>query len=155
MPTARKVTSAASRVVLVFGDPRNGKSYLASALHKQYGYVVVSLDDVYVQFVQEQFPSLYLPALGQVIAQHFQTMLSVFNGGAAARAWASHLAALVTARSKEHRLLVVEGFLLPPALAQIRQRLPATTAVTVVEARQRQYFVAQSVGNIHKRKGIE
>ena len=113
MPTARKAISAASRVVLVFGDPRNGKSYLAKALREQYGYFVVSLDDVYVQFVQEQFPSLYLPALGQVIAQHYQTMLSVFNGGAAVQAWVSHLAALVTARSIEHRLLVVKASCCP------------------------------------------
>jgi dephospho-CoA kinase len=150
MPNARRTATETRRVVLVFGDPGNGKSHLATALHEKHGYAVLSLDDVYVNFVRERFQALYLPALERVIAQHFQTILAGYNGGAAVQAWVKHLVELVTARSQEHRLLVVEGFLLPPALSQIQQALPSATAVMVVEAKQRQYFVAQSIDFIHR-----
>jgi dephospho-CoA kinase len=82
MPRARRTATETRRVVLVFGDPGNGKSHLATALREEHGYAVLSLDDVYVKFVRERFQALYLPALERVIAQHFQTILAGYNGGA-------------------------------------------------------------------------
>ena len=139
------------RVVLIFGDPNAGKSHLASQLREAYGYDVLSLDETYVEFVKERFPDLYLPALRDVIAQHFQTMLQGWDSGAASRAWREHVASVVEARSRQHFLLAVEGFLLLPALADVQARLASKATVTTVEARARQYFVASSIEEIHGR----
>ena len=50
------------RVVLIFGEPNQGKSYLASQLATE-GFVPISLDEVYIKFVRERYPDFYLPAL--------------------------------------------------------------------------------------------
>ena len=141
-------TPAPHHVVLVFGDPGQGKTYLAQTLHGAHGYTVLSLDDVYVQFIRERWPQLDLPALGQVIAQHYQTILVPFGGG---KSWAAHVAQVVADLSRDNPLLVVEGYLLAPALARVSQSLPTTLDTTVVEVKQRQYFVAQSAASIHSR----
>jgi hypothetical protein len=143
-PTNRKV-------VLIFGDPDSGKSYLAQQLHERYGYAYISLDEVYVRFVEERFPDLYLPAIRYVIAQHFQTMLQPCTRGAGEQAWAEHVASVVEAASSEQPLLAVEGFLLPPALTRVLSRLGGKAKVTVVQARSKQYFVASSLEEIHQR----
>ena len=137
------------KVVLIFGDPGNGKSYLANQLRQRYGYDLISLDDTYVAFVKERYPDLYLPAISQVIAQHFQTMLQHYNG--AHKAWQEHVASLVEARSGLDPLVAVEGFLLLPVLDAVQAALAGKAIVTIVEARAKQYFVGSSVEEIHGR----
>lgn len=142
------------RVVLIFGDPGQGKSYLANQLRTNYGYYLISLDGIYVEFVQTWYPDLYLPALNRVIAQHYRMMLVVgdrdnFAPGAVV-AWRNHLASLVEATSHQHQLVVVEGYLLLPALDVVQERLADKAVVTTVEVRNRQYFVAWNMWSIEQ-----
>ena len=146
------------RVVLIFGESHHGKSYLAKHLHVNYGYHLVELDGVYVEFVRSQYPDLYLPALGQVIAQHFNMILvpcdrAGITPGAIA-AWPDHVASLVEAASREHHLVSVEGYLLSHALTAVQERLAATAVVTTIEARYKQYFVASSIEQILGRNEV-
>ena len=43
---------AKSRIILIFGEPDSGKSYLANELGSKYGYDVISLDEAYVSFIK-------------------------------------------------------------------------------------------------------
>src|SRR2546428_11062967 len=108
------------RVVLIFGGPGNGKSHLGKRLRDNHGHHLIELDEVYVKVVKDSYPDLYLPALNQVIAQHFQMILVPCDRAGIApdaeAAWWNHVASLAEAASGEHDLVSVAGFLLLPAL---------------------------------------
>ena len=144
------------RVVLIFGNPENGKSYLANQLHVNYGYHLVRLDRVYVEFVQTRYPILYLPALNQVIAQHYNMILVPCDrAGIAPRAvaaWRDHVASLAEEVSRQSHLVAIEGYLLAPVLDAVQERLTGTAVVTTVEAHQWRYLVAgmaKTIEQIH------
>jgi nicotinamide riboside kinase len=55
------------RILLVFGDPANGKSTLANKLKAEHRFEVVWVDDVYVEWVQFRCPRLYFDDLDKYI----------------------------------------------------------------------------------------
>jgi hypothetical protein len=98
------------RVILLSGNPNNGKSHLTKALHEQHGFHKIETDDVYVQYVRAFQPNFYLPVLGQVILQHYDY---IFSGvPALVEQWHTHLLGLIVQASNEHPNIVVEGYLL-------------------------------------------
>ena len=135
------------RAVLIFGDPGHGKSTLLKNL-KEHGYHSIGLDEVYVEFIQGKYRNLYLEVLRQVIAQHFHHIFGQIPANV--EAWANHVASLTEKAVQDHNLVAVEGYLMLPALEAVQQRLAGKATLTIVEARQRQYFVASSIEQIVK-----
>jgi 2-phosphoglycerate kinase len=135
------------RVILIFGNSGHGKSTLAAKLQDKYGYHLISLDELYVKFIREHYPDLFLPILGRVIGQHYDTMFHQNANGVTA--WCEHVASVTKDASSQNRLLAVEGYLLSPALTIVQESLTGLAAVTTVEVRNGQYFVASSVEQIH------
>lgn len=141
------------RVVLIYGNPGNGKSHLAEKLEKNYGYHRIELDEVYVKFIRSQYASLDSPKLREVILQHYEYILTpcdrleVYPG--AMEKWRDHVVSITEDASHQHALIVVEGYLLLPAIVAVQRRLGDTAIVAVVEARNGQYFVGSSIEQIH------
>lgn len=132
------------RVVLILGEPGSGKSHLAKQLEAQFGYHVEGLDEVYVDFIRDSYPDFYFNDLGKVIAQHYHYIFPPLTQGAGAAAWSEHVASCVEAACREHCLVSVEGYLLSYALEAVLKRLESLArkaVVTIVEARNRQYFI--------------
>lgn len=126
------------RVVLIFGDPRQGKSTLADRLGTEHGYHVIHLDGVYVEFVKNRVQTLYLPVLNQVIQQHYNTMLS--QSPEVVQAWADHVASLVEDACRNHERVAVEGYLLPPAFKAINGKIGPEATVIRIQAVNHEYL---------------
>ena len=124
------------RVVLIFGDPGQGKSPLANRLRK-HRYHVIGLDAVYLEFVKAQYPTWDFQTLNEVIAQHYFILRRV-NG--VEEAWRDYVASRVEKDSSQNALVAVEGYLLLPTLDAVQKRLAGKAAVTLVEVRGGQYF---------------
>jgi hypothetical protein len=148
------VATTKRKVVLIYGQPGDGKSHLANnELKAKYGYHVVTVDEVYVAFVQCRFPDLYFPQLRQFTQQHYEAIVvpGVKSGVLiedVAQAWQDHLCAVIERESRLHKLLAVEGYLLYPALEAIENRLTPATVLRV-DVRGKTYFIANSVEEIH------
>jgi len=141
-----------SRVILIYGNPGNGKSYLAEKLEKNYGYHRIELDEVYVDFIRSQYASLDSPILRNIIAQHYNLLGACHQCGVhpdALEKWQDHVVSIAENASQQYPLVVVEGYLLLPAIVAMQRSLGDTAIVTVVEARNGQYFVGSSIEKIH------
>ena len=105
-----------ARVLLVFGEHLSGKSTLSNKL-KMHHFDVISVDDVYVKWVESHCPSLYFDDLGKYIYHHYHFILagdytrSIFRRDLLAE-WHEHLLAHIIESSQTHESLVVEGYLL-------------------------------------------
>jgi len=139
---------AKSRIILIFGEPDSGKSYLAGALQDRYGYDVISLDEAYVSFIKEQHPKLYLDSLNLVVSQHYKTVFTALYKRVE-KDWLKYVVALI----KEHRspFVVVEGYLLEPILSEVESKLSKKALVVSVYVREQQYFSSSTVDEIHAR----
>jgi hypothetical protein len=136
------------QVILIFGNATQGKSSFAKELKTKFGYHVVHLDEVYVTFIKDRYPNLYLEALQHVIGQHYEHILvpcdewSIAIGARAA--WRDHVASLVDKEAQKHSLLAVEGYLLFHAMGTVQERLKGKAIVTIIEARNKQCFIAEN-----------
>jgi len=126
-------------VILIFGNPDSGKSWLANRMSKSLGHDVLHVDDAYVYFVKEYYPKAYFDNLNMVVSQHYKTILKATNKGVD-KAWANYLTSLVEDRLDETRFHIVEGYLLLPILKSIRYRLSRVAQVTVIYAQDRVYY---------------
>jgi len=99
------------RVVLVYGNPDNGKTTLADRLRDEHGFHLISIDDLYVQFIHSVHPLVDMPALGGFIAQHYQTMFSR-TGVENVRGWHAHIQHTILDATTQHDAVAAEGFLL-------------------------------------------
>jgi len=134
------------RVVLIFGDSGHGKSHLADELHEKYGYYVIRLDDVYVEFIRSRYPDFFLNLLPQVIGQHYNTMFIQSPEGVAS--WSDHVVSVTKDASAQNPLVAVEGYLLAPVLRAVEESVASLASVTTVEVRYREYFVASTTEQI-------
>src|SRR3972149_5921032 len=128
------------RILLVFGNPDAGKSWLANELKSRHGYEVISLDEVYVSFIKEKYPSLYLDNLNLVISQHYD-MILLRTQKDGKKNWREYVISLVKERAKQYPLLVVEGYLLHPILDALRSKLSKVATITTVHVNARKYFL--------------
>ena len=146
---------ARRRVVLLFGESDHGNCYLVRQLRDVYGYHVLCLDEVYVDFVLSRYPSFYFPGLRQVVAPHYQIIMRHLVGGGTSglecffEDWGDYVAGVVAQAACWERRVVVEGSLLLPAPGAIRARLAGTATVTVVQACNGQRCDAGTVTRIH------
>src|SRR3989337_2996610 len=118
------------RVILIFGEPDNGKSWLANALASRHGYDIIHIDEVYLEFIRESYPKFYLESLNIVVSQHYEMILKRTHKGAE-KAWAQHVVDVITERLKVSNAIAVEGYLLAPILKTVRARLSKTASVSM------------------------
>ena len=128
-------------VILIFGDPNVGKSWLADKLKVKHGYDVLSIDEAYIDFVKEYYPKLYLESLNLVVSQHYKTVLKATKRGVDA-IWALHIIWLIRKRLETSPTIAVEGYLLFPILKRVRSALSKVANVSVVYVKDRQYYLA-------------
>jgi hypothetical protein len=104
-------------ILLVSGKHLSGKSTLAEQLRTTHGFEVVSVDEVYVEWVKSECPSLYFDDLQKYIHHHYHYILvdeytkDVLGRDLIAE-WHRHLLGVIFNRSQQHERLVVEGYLL-------------------------------------------
>ena len=137
-------------VVLIFGEPDNGKSWLASALLSRYDYDIIHVDEVYLEFIKESYPKLYLESLNIVISQHYEMILKRTHKGAE-KAWAQHVINVITERLKMSGAIAVEGYLLTPILKTVRARLSKVAYASTVYVKDRRYFASTTIKAIASR----
>lgn len=135
----------AKKVILVFGDPGSGKSYLATGICEGTDYEAIHLDEVYLDFIKEKYPDLYLNSLALVVSQHYNAILGATDKRAR-RIWRDYVMTVIKERLKESSHLVVEGYLLRPILKSVRSRLSKSgKTVMVVYAHDRQYHLSKGM----------
>lgn len=135
-------------VLLIFGEPDSGKSWLASELQAHYGYATVALDDVYIQFVQEKYPKLYLESLNIVVSQHYRTILSQERHGE--RDWRKYAIQTIKDTARANALVAVEGYLLEPILGDVYKAISKVAKVTTIQVIGHQYFPSVDIDELHK-----
>ena len=64
-----------SFVVLIHGEPGNGKSYLAEKLQTEHSFAVLGIDETYVDFIRYYCPRLYFELLDYYIGPHYYHIL--------------------------------------------------------------------------------
>ena len=115
------------KVILIFGEPGSGKSYLAERLRDEYGYnSIISLDTIYMEFITNKYPSLYLPDLAIVISQHYKTIL----GDSGKKAWKKYAVSFIKSVVKSGGKIVIEGYLLFDILEDVRAKLSGMAEVS-------------------------
>ena len=137
-------------VVLVFGDPDSGKSWLANKLCNEYGYDILALDSAYIQFIIGKYPHLILDSLTLVISQHYQTILKATEKNVD-KAWAQYVTDKICNDMLDNDTpVVIEGYLLAPILKTLRSRLSKVARVSVVYVKDRHYYVDSNIERIAK-----
>jgi hypothetical protein len=139
-----------ARIVLVLGEPDNGKSTLATKLQQQHQCSVVEVDTVYVEWVEKHVPELYFPFVGKYIFQHYHYLLmgeysavKVFKRNLVAE-WRAHLIDFIKKESSQHEALVVEGYLLGDNPDGYEQALATpSTQVFQIYVKEYQYYLKQ------------
>jgi hypothetical protein len=120
-------------VTLIFGEPGNGKSWLAERLSSN----ILHVDKIYIGFIKDKYPRLYLESLNLVVSQHYSMVLGATEKNHD-REWAKYLMGVI----QEHLggSLVVEGYLIEPVLKSLRYRLSKVARVSVVYVKDRRYY---------------
>jgi len=139
------------RVLLIHGDPGNGKSTLAKILKDQYFFNTVPVDDVYVDFILNKFHSLHFEALNRYIAPHYFWIREYHEyirkdlGRDPIDDWHEHLLTTIKELSNLYDDLVVEGFLLYDCKDQIENALPKGVKTFQVYVKDREYTVQDKI----------
>jgi dephospho-CoA kinase len=123
------------RVFLLYGNPGSGKSTLARKLRDEHGFRLISLDPLYVEFIQSECPRLYFEALGTWIAPHYKQL---FNGKERTKQrygrdlvqeWHEYILARIEDLIAQDDSVVVEGFLLFDCMEFLESSLSAKARV--------------------------
>ncbi len=135
------------RLFLIHGDPGSGKSTLAKKLRDEHSFEMLSLDELYIEFIKTKCPDLYFSALNKFIAQHYQRILHSreytihhFNRDFV-NEWHEYLMTTTSERSARHNNLVVEGFLLYDCLGDLEARMSRVARVFLVHVSNHTYRV--------------
>jgi hypothetical protein len=135
-----------SLVVLIHGEPGNGKSYLAERLRTDHAFAVLELDEEYVDFIRGECPGVYFELLGYYIGPHYYHILKAqwvskeFFGRDFVDEWHTHLQARVQELSALHDRLAVEGGLLFDCMDRLEAALKPSASVVRIEVKRRSYF---------------
>lgn len=135
------------RVILIFGEPNSGKSCLAGNLASQHGYDTISVDEVYLEFIKELYPKLYLESLNIIVSQHYNMILKATHKYGE-KEWAHYLARAIMVYLKGRSAIAVEGHLLTPVLKTVRARLSKVASVTAVYVKDRRYYASATIKGI-------
>jgi len=139
------------RILLIHGDPKSGKSFLADMLKSRFSFNLVSIDGCYVDFIAKQFHALYFEALNRYIAPHYCWLMKLRNHLKKdfeldpIDEWNKHLLSIVTEQSNLYDDLVVEGFLLHYYKDIIENTLSNRAKTFQVRVIDRNYFARNEI----------
>ena len=144
-----------SIVLLVSGPPGAGKTYLASHLQSDHSFEVLSLDELYVEFIKSDCRMLYFEALDKYIGPHYDSILahrdysrSQFGRDFVAE-WHSHVLSRARERAAGGKSVVVEGYLLRDWQDKLQAGLEDLARVFRIVVENRRYWW------LHERLTIE
>jgi 2-phosphoglycerate kinase len=126
-------------VVLIYGDPGQGKSHLAGKLREEFGYRRITVDDVYVRFIRDRYPDLYFPRLRQFISNHWHAITIDGRLDDLGTAWRNHLYDVIENELRSFPRIVVEGYLVGFALNELKAKLEKRVAVRIIKAENQKY----------------
>ena len=132
-------------VVLIYGRPNSGKSYLADQLHTEYGFHVLNSDWVYVDFIHLRYSEVYFPLIKKFVKLHHDgILLSCIKRNLlpdAEELWRAHLCAVTEESLRLYSRLAVEGYLVESALPHFESSLKDTATVRIVKVDGRKYLI--------------
>jgi dephospho-CoA kinase len=126
-------------ILLVYGEPGNGKSFLAERLKTKYSFAVLSVDEAYEEFIRVHCPMLYFEALEYYIGPHYYAILADREYSRAqlgrdfVAEWHSHLNNCIKAMTARHEKVVVEGGLLRECMNLFEAGLKSLAQVFQIE----------------------
>jgi hypothetical protein len=132
-------------ILLAYGEPGNGKSYLAEKLKAEHSFAILSVDDTYIDFIRSRCPMLYFPALDYYIGPHYYAILAdreyskAHLGRDFVAEWRSYLKDCIECMVDRHDRVVVEGGLLRDYRDQYEAQLRSRAHVFQIEVVQRSY----------------
>jgi hypothetical protein len=139
--------SAAPRPVLLlaYGQPGQGKSYLAERLKREHSFAVLGVDEAYVDFIRDRCPMLYLEALEYYVGPHYYAILAdrayskTHFGRDFVAEWHSYLKECIEAMAARHHRVIVEGGLLRECKDRFEIELRAVADVFQIEVANQAY----------------
>lgn len=134
------------RLLLIHGDPGSGKTPLGQYLRREYSFEILSLDDLYVKFVEEECPDFYFKKLRNYISQHYHQILDNRGytekkfGRNLVKEWHEYLFNTIFSNKADN--LIVEGYLLVDCIDDIEIRMSQITQVHQVQVKNGSYTVS-------------
>jgi hypothetical protein len=132
-------------ILLVYGQPGHGKSYLAEKLKTEHSFGVLSVDETYVEFIRSRCPMLYLEALEYYVGPHYFSILgdraysNTHFGRDFVAEWHSYLKDGIEGMAARHDRLIVDGDLLRDCKDQFEAELGKRTKVFQIKVVDRTY----------------
>jgi hypothetical protein len=132
-------------VVLVSGQPRQGKSYLAMRLRDEHSFEYLGVDEEYIQFIESECSFLYFDALSRHIAHFYHSSFSqpYYSeerfGRDQVSEWHSYLLSRIKELTARYNKVVVEGYLLFDCKDTFQIDLRSDAEVRLVEVKNRSY----------------
>jgi hypothetical protein len=135
-----------SRVILLaYGQPGHGKSYLADKLKTEHSFGVLSVDETYVEFIRSRCPMLYFEALEYYVGPHYFSILGDRGYSKAhfrrdfVAEWHSYLKECIEGMAARHDRLIVEGDLLRDCKDQFEVELRSLAQVFQIKVVDQSY----------------
>ena len=132
-------------VVLVSGQPRQGKSHLAMRLRNEHSFEYLGVDEEYIQFIESECSFLYFDALSRHIATFYYRLFSqpYYSeerfGRDLVSEWHSYLLSRIKGLTARYNKVVVEGYLLFDCKEAFQAELNSGAEVRLVEVKNRSY----------------
>lgn len=132
-------------VVLVSGQPRQGKSHLALRLRDEHSFEYLGVDEEYIQFIESECSFLYFDALSKHIAAFYHSIFSqpYYSeerfGRDLVSEWHSYLLSRIKELTARYNKVVVEGYLLFDCKEAFQAELNSGAEVRLVEVQNRTY----------------
>jgi hypothetical protein len=132
-------------ILLVYGQPGQGKSYLAEKLKAEHSFAVLSVDDTYVEFIKVHCPMLYFDALEYYVGPHHNHIIGdrVYSQAQLGRdffaEWRAYLNECIASLAARHDRVVVEGAAVQHYKDQMETELTSLAPVFQIEVVDRSY----------------
>jgi hypothetical protein len=132
-------------ILLVYGRPGHGKSYLAEKLQQEHSFGVLSVDHTYVEFIRVHCPTIYFDVLEYYVGPHYYAILADRNyskshfGRDFVAEWKTYLKQCIEGMAARHDRVIVEGDLLRECKEELEAGLRRMAQIHQIEVVNRCY----------------